>query len=74
MSGPRQPRDFEGLLKFCIEATKAEDAPDDPDAALQAMDPERRQWLEQALNSMSVDVIKGKLFDIYFCTSLLLFI
>ena len=56
---PRQPRDFEGLLKFCMEATKAEDAPNDPDAALRAMDTERRQWLEQAMQSMSVDVIKG---------------
>ena len=31
---PRQPRDFEGLLKFCMEATKAEDAPEDPESAL----------------------------------------
>ena len=56
---PRQPRDFEGLLKFCMEATKAEDAPEDPESALRGMDTERRQWLEQAFQSMSVDVIKG---------------
>jgi len=55
---PRAPRDLQGLLKFCIEATKDEDAPNDPNATLEAMDPTRRQWLEQALSSMSVDVIK----------------
>lgn len=55
---PRAPRDMQGLLKFCIEATKSEDAPDDPNATLEGMDPTRRQWLEQALSSMSVDVIK----------------
>ncbi len=56
---PRQPHDLQGLIKFCIEATRGEDAINsDPDAALANMDPERRQWLEQALASMSVDVIK----------------
>ena len=58
MSQPRQPKDLQGLLKFCIEATKAEDAPEDAEATLAAMDPQRRQWLEQALSGMSVDVIK----------------
>ena len=56
---PRQPRDMQGLLKFCMEATKAEDAPDNPESALSTMDMERRQWLEHAFQSMSVDVIKG---------------
>jgi len=55
---PRAPRDMQGLLKFCIEATKSEDAPNDPNSTLEGMDPTRRQWLEQALSSMSVDVIK----------------
>merc|ERR1711944_151190 len=55
---PRAPRDMQGLLKFCIEATKGEDAPNDPNDTLESMDPTRRQWLEQALSSMSVDVIK----------------
>jgi len=58
MDQPRQPKDLQGLLKFCIEATKAEDAPEDAEATLAAMDPQRRQWLEQALSGMSVDVIK----------------
>lgn len=56
---PRNPRDMQGLLKFCIEATKGEDViSDDPEGALASMDPQRREWLEQALSSMSVDVIK----------------
>jgi len=55
---PRAPKDMQGLLKFCIEATKSEDAPDNPNDTLESMDPTRRQWLENALSSMSVDVIK----------------
>ena len=55
---PRNPKDLQGLLKFCIEATRSEDAPNNPDQADAEMDPERRAWLEQALSSMSVDVIK----------------
>ena len=58
---PRQPRDLQGLLKFCMEATASEDAPavsGDPAARLAAMDPERRAWLEEALDKMSVDVVE----------------
>jgi len=56
---PRQPKDLPGLLKFCIEATKDEDAPaKDPSKVLDEMDPERRKWLEEALNSMAVDFIE----------------
>ena len=45
---PRQPKDMKGLLKFCFEATKDEDAPDisDPEKILNDMDPERKKWLE----------------------------
>ena len=59
-SQPRQPKDMKGLLKFCLEATRGEDAPDisDPEAVLQSMDADKRKWLEEALNSMSVDVIE----------------
>ena len=59
-SQPRQPRDMKGLLKFCLEATRGEDAPDisDPEAVLQSMDADKRQWLEEALGSMSVDFIE----------------
>merc|ERR1711963_542697 len=58
---PRQPRDLQGLLKFCMEATASEDAPavvGDPAARLAAMDPERKAWLEEALDNMSVDVVE----------------
>ena len=55
---PRAPKDMQGLLKFCLEATKGEDALDDPNDTLEAMDPTRREWLEHSLSSMSVDVIK----------------
>ncbi len=54
---PRNPRDLQGLLKFCMEATKSEDAPSGG-GDLQAMDPERRAWLEQALKDMTVDVFQ----------------
>lgn len=59
-SQPRQPKDLQGLLKFCIEATKSEDAPDsnDPSKALEEMDEERRKWLEEALNTLSVDFVQ----------------
>ena len=57
---PRQPKDMKGLLRFCVEATKNEDAPDlsDPEKILNDMDPEKRKWLEEALNSMSVDIVE----------------
>jgi len=58
---PRQPKDMKGLLKFCLEATKEEDAPaipDNPDHVLNSMDPQRREWLEDALKGMSVDIIE----------------
>ena len=51
----RNPRDMRGLLKFCLQATKGEDA---PESAVAEMDPEKRQWLEEALKSMSVDVFQ----------------
>lgn len=56
----RPPKDMQGLLKFCLEATRAEDAPDlgDPEAVLSSMGEERRTWLQEALETMSVDVIE----------------
>jgi hsp70-interacting protein len=47
-----------GLLKFCLEATRSEDAVGDPDRVLDTMDDERKKWLEEALSGMSVDVIE----------------
>ncbi|XP_050078170.1 hsp70-binding protein 1 [Anopheles maculipalpis] len=53
---PRQPRNMQGLLKFAMEATKSEDAPHP--AQLQPMDEERRRFLEEALKSLTVDVVR----------------
>jgi len=48
---PKQPRDMKGLLNFCLEATAAEDAPSSASTVSQ-MEPERRAFLEAALNDM----------------------
>lgn len=48
---PRQPGSLQGLLRFALEATRAEDAPDRP-SDFQPLDPERRQFLETTLNGM----------------------
>ncbi|KPI99029.1 PREDICTED: hsp70-binding protein 1 [Papilio xuthus] len=53
---PRQPINLQGLLRFAMEATKREDAPGT--SGFRRMDEERRAFLEEALNSMSVDVPK----------------
>merc|ERR1712007_134124 len=50
---PRQPHDLEGLLKFCMQATQSEDAPTRDNQ----MDPERLQWLQEAMSGMTVDVV-----------------
>ncbi|XP_055709914.1 uncharacterized protein LOC129805788 [Phlebotomus papatasi] len=51
---PRQPTSLQGLLKFAMEATKAEDAP--CDSTMAPMDPEKQKFLEEALKSMTVNV------------------
>eukprot|EP00095_Tigriopus_kingsejongensis_P011716 snap_masked-scaffold452_size166894-processed-gene-0.28 protein:Tk11716 transcript:snap_masked-scaffold452_size166894-processed-gene-0.28-mRNA-1 annotation:"unknown" len=51
------PKDLRGLLKFCMETTKNEDAPVHVEG-IQSMDPERRKWLEEFLRSSTVDVIE----------------
>ncbi|CAH1971471.1 unnamed protein product [Acanthoscelides obtectus] len=53
---PRPPTSLQGLLRFCMEATKAEDAPHDSE--FQAMDDERRTFLENALKALTVDVVE----------------
>ncbi|XP_063541228.1 hsp70-binding protein 1-like [Cydia strobilella] len=53
---PRQPRNLQGLLRFAMEATKAEDAPGNSE--LGPMDEERKRFLEDALKSLTVDVAK----------------
>ncbi|KAJ8936832.1 hypothetical protein NQ314_012148 [Rhamnusium bicolor] len=52
----RQPTTLQGLLRFAMEATKAEDAPHD--AEFQPMDDERKKFLEDALKSMTIDVVE----------------
>ncbi|TRY69184.1 hypothetical protein TCAL_05618 [Tigriopus californicus] len=54
----RHPKDLKGLLKFCMETTRNEDAPVDIPSTYKQMDPERMKWLEEFLNSASVDVIQ----------------
>ncbi|CAG9558938.1 unnamed protein product [Danaus chrysippus] len=51
---PRQPKNLQGLLRFAMEATKAEDAPGNSE--LGPMDEERRKFLEEALKSLTIDV------------------
>jgi hypothetical protein len=46
-----------GLVKFCLEATKKEDAPDSTNG-FEALDPDRKAWLQQAFESMTVDTTK----------------
>ncbi|XP_055541444.1 hsp70-binding protein 1 [Wyeomyia smithii] len=53
---PRQPRSLQGLLKFAMEATQSEDAPNP--SHVEGMDPERRQFLESALKSLTLDVVQ----------------
>ncbi|EAT47053.1 AAEL001800-PA [Aedes aegypti] len=53
---PRQPRNLQGLLKFAMEATKSEDAPHD--SHFEPMDEERRRFLEEALKSLTLDVVE----------------
>lgn len=36
---------LQGLLRFALQATQAEDAPADPESRLHQMNPERRQFL-----------------------------
>ncbi|KAL1500806.1 hypothetical protein ABEB36_006248 [Hypothenemus hampei] len=55
---PRQPTNLQGLLKYCVEATKNEDAPLGSTVGLPLMDEERRKWLEGAIKSMTVNVIE----------------
>ncbi|XP_058448396.1 hsp70-binding protein 1 [Malaya genurostris] len=53
---PRQPQNLKGLLKFAMDATKSEDAPQSSN--IEPMDEERRRFLEDALKSLTVDVVQ----------------
>ncbi|CAH1099397.1 unnamed protein product [Psylliodes chrysocephalus] len=52
---PRQPTSLQGLLRFSMDVTRAEDAPLE---TLGPMDEERKKFLEGALSSMTVDVVE----------------
>ncbi|XP_065171175.1 hsp70-binding protein 1-like [Atheta coriaria] len=51
---PRQPQNLQGLLRFAMEA---QDGATQSTPQLQPLDDERRNFLQAALQSMSVDVI-----------------
>lgn len=51
----RTPKDLKGLMKFCLEATKSEDTTSD---GMAPMDEERKRWLEEALNAMTVNPVE----------------
>lgn len=53
----RKIRDMLGLVKFCLETTAKEDAQGSSDVS-QPMDPDRRAWLQNAINSMTVDTTR----------------
>jgi hsp70-interacting protein len=55
-SKERRFRDLLGLVKFCLESTKSEDATGPSN--FEAMDPDRRAWLQRAIESMTVDTTK----------------
>lgn len=57
-SKERRIRDMLGLIKFCLETTAKEDASGDVSSNIPPMDPDRRDWLEQAINSMTVDTTR----------------
>ncbi|KRT83430.1 HEAT domain-containing protein [Oryctes borbonicus] len=53
---PRPARNLQGLLRFVMEATQAEDAAGPSNFV--ALDDERRKFLEDALKSMTIDIIE----------------
>ncbi|XP_043282161.1 hsp70-binding protein 1 [Venturia canescens] len=53
---PRQPTNLPGLLRFAMEAAQPEGVPHS--SHVQPIDEERKQFLTQALNSMTVNIIE----------------
>lgn len=52
----RRFRDMMGLVKFCLESTRQEDA--SGPSNFEVMDPDRRAWLQNAIESMTIDTTK----------------
>jgi len=48
---PRKPTDFAGLMRYALEHSAADENRPEP------MDQERRQWLDEALTSMTVNIV-----------------
>lgn len=57
-SRERKIRNMLGLVKFCLETTSKEDASGTSSANVEAMDPDRRAWLQQAISSMTIDTTR----------------
>ena len=56
----------QGLLKFCLEATRGEDAVERPDDVLSSMDEERKAWLQvQILVLRAIQKIFFWIFEIF---------
>ncbi|XP_064480623.1 hsp70-binding protein 1-like [Ornithodoros turicata] len=53
--GPRNPSNLPGLLNFCVQHTRSEDASNESPSE---MDPERRKWLAEALEDMSISPVE----------------
>uniref|UniRef100_A0A0K8TDS5 Nucleotide exchange factor Fes1 domain-containing protein n=1 Tax=Lygus hesperus TaxID=30085 RepID=A0A0K8TDS5_LYGHE len=53
---PRQPRNLQDVLRYAIEAGNPETQPAVPE--MSPLDPERRQFLEQAIQSLTVDTVR----------------
>ncbi|KAL4236877.1 Hsp70-binding protein 1 [Mactra antiquata] len=51
---PRMPKDVKGLLKFCAETASSGQGED----TLEPMSAERREWLEKAINDMTVSPVE----------------
>ncbi len=57
MEPPRPPRDMQGLLRFAIEGSDP-NGPDTDDAGGVVMTEDRRRWLEDALQGLSVNIVE----------------
>lgn len=54
----RIPSNMKDLLKFCMENTKAEDAPSAGASQVNVLGNEDREWLEGALNSLTESPVR----------------
>ncbi|CAL1534713.1 unnamed protein product [Lymnaea stagnalis] len=58
-SNIRPVKNIKGLLRFCMEATRSEDAPHPTDSEIfEPLTEERKKWLENALACMTVNPVE----------------